>query len=70
MFIFYSILIIIVFYFSYYNSSLKENSVIDSDFLSSWILVESEKEIGSLDDMILAVLIIVYFFGWFFFTYV
>ena len=70
MFIFYSILILIIFYFTYYNSSFKENSVIDSDFLSSWILVESEKEIGSLDDMILAILIIIYFFGWFFYTYV
>ena len=68
-FIFYTILLIFIFYFAYYNSSFKENSFIDSSFLSSWILFESEKEIGSLDDLILAVLIVVYFFGWFFYVY-
>jgi len=70
LFLFYGISIILVFYFSYYSSANKENSTVDSDYLSAWILTESEKEIGSLDDLLLAILIVAYVFGWFFYTYV
>ena len=44
----------------------KENSTVDSDYLSAWVLTESEKEIGSLDDLLLGILIVAYLFGWFF----
>lgn len=70
LFILYLSTIFINFYFSYYNTSTKEESTIDSDFLSSSLLVESEKEIGSFDDMLLGLIILVYIFGWYVYIYV
>jgi Na+/H+ antiporter NhaC len=56
------VLFFIVLYFSYYNSSVKEENTIDHDYLSVSATVESEEEIGSLDDMLLAVIILSYIF--------
>jgi len=53
----------VAFYFSFYQSSTKEEATIDSDYLSASVTVESEKEIGSIDDMLMPILIIVYTFG-------
>jgi hypothetical protein len=53
----------ILFYFSYFNSMTKEESTIDSDYLVANLLVESEKEIGSMDDMILILFFLIYIFG-------
>ena len=63
LFLFFSTILILVLYFSYYNHPTKENNLIDSNFLSSSILVESEKEIASLDDLILSSIILIYIFG-------
>jgi hypothetical protein len=63
LFVIYLLAIFVNFYFTYYNTSVKEESTIDSDFISSNLLVESEKEIGSMDDMILGLLILTYIFG-------
>jgi len=60
---------LIIIYFSYYNSFFKENNNISSDYLNLSISVESEKEISSLDDIILAVIIVSYIFGWFFYIH-
>lgn len=65
---FFIINFIIVIYFSYYVSFL-ESIVVDSDYLSISIMTESEKEIASLDDIILSVIIIMYVFGWFFYIH-
>jgi len=70
LFLLYMITIIFIFYFCYYSSANKENSTVDSDYLSAWVLSESEKEIGSADDLLLGLLIVAFFFGWFFYTYV
>ena len=59
---------LLIIYVAYYNPSSMENNTIDSDYLSSSLLVESEKEIASLDDLILAVLIVSYIFGCFFYV--
>lgn len=59
--------LLLIVYMSYYNKSNGENNTVDSDYLSSSLLVESEKEIASLDDLILAVIIITYVFGCFFY---
>ncbi len=67
--VFYFALLFIVAYFSFFTSAVKEESTIDSDYLMANLLVESEKEIGSLDDMILGLLILVYIFGWYFYIY-
>ena len=61
--------IFVSFYFSFYSSSSKEESTIDSDYLIASITVESEKEIGSMDDIIMTLIIVVYVFGWYFYTY-
>ena len=58
---------LLIIYMACYNLHSKENNSIDSDYLSSSLLVESEKEIASLDDLILAVLIVSYIFGCFFY---
>ena len=63
----YVALIFISFYFSFYSSSVKEESTIDSDYLCSTALVESEKEIGSFDDILMSLLVFLYFFGWYFY---
>ena len=61
--------IFLIIYFSYYNSFFKENTTISSDYLNASTLVESEKEISSLDDIILSIIIIFYIFGWFFYIH-
>jgi hypothetical protein len=68
-FMLYSVFLLISFYFSFYFSSVNEESTIDSDYLSSSITVESEKELGSLDDLILCFVIIIYTFGWYFYAH-
>jgi hypothetical protein len=51
------------FYFSFYSSPSKEESTIDADYLAAGITVESEKEIGSIDDIIMPAIIFIYTFG-------
>jgi len=53
----------LAFFFSYYFSPSKEESTVDSDYLAASITVESEKEIGSIDDMLMPSIILIYTFG-------
>jgi hypothetical protein len=62
-FISYLAFLFISFYFSFYSSSSKEESTIDADYLSASITVESEKEIGSIDDIIMPGIVLLYTFG-------
>jgi len=59
----------VAFYFSYYSSATKEESTIDSDYLACSITIESEKEIGSLDDILMPAIVLIYTFGWYFYLY-
>ena len=59
--------IFISFYFSYFNSAVKEEVTIDSDYLVNSATVEAEKELSALDDIILAFVILFYIFGWYFY---
>lgn len=59
----------IMFFFSFYNNYSTEENTIDSDFLLTSTIVESEKELGSLDDMLFGILIISYIFGWYFYIH-
>jgi hypothetical protein len=54
------VLILVSFYFSYFSTATKEETTIDSDFLIASSLTESEKEIGSLDDIILGLVVLIY----------
>jgi hypothetical protein len=65
----YITMVFISFYFSYYFSSVKEESTIDSDYLAASVTIESEKELGSLDDSLLCVLLLIYIFGWYFYIH-
>jgi hypothetical protein len=61
------ILFFVVLYFSYYNSAVKEETTIDHDYLIASATVEAEEEIGSLDDMLMSLLIFSYIFFWYFY---
>ncbi len=53
-------------YFSYYGNSTNEYNLIDHDYLLTSTTVEAEEEISSWDDMILAAMLIVFIFLWYF----
>jgi len=55
------------FFFSFFTSSSNEESTIDADYLVASITVESEKEVGSIDDILMTSIIFVYIFGWYFY---
>ena len=59
----------VAFYFSFYSSPSKEESTIDADYLAAGVTVESEKEIGSIDDIIMPAIIFIYTFGWYFYLH-
>lgn len=69
LFIAYVGFLFIAFYFSFYSSSSKEESTVDADYLSASITVESEKELGSIDDILMPSIVIIYTFGWYFYLY-
>jgi hypothetical protein len=69
LFLVYSALIFISFYFNYFLTPTKEESLIDNDYLINSMTVEAEKEITAFDDMILAVIILIYTFGWYFYVH-
>jgi hypothetical protein len=56
-------------YFSFYSTTTEEGVNIDLDYLSSSVSIESEKEVGSLDDMLMPLIIFFYTFGWYFYLY-
>lgn len=60
-------LLLISFYFSFFSSSSKEESTIDCDYLTASTTVEAEKEIGSLDDLVVPIICLTYIFGWYFY---
>ena len=69
LFITYLGFLFVSFYFSFYSTATKEESTIDADYLSASITIESEKELGSVDDILMASVILLYTFGWYFYLY-
>jgi hypothetical protein len=65
-FIFVAVLLLFMVYFNYYSNISSENNLIDHDYLSCNVTVEAEEEIGSMDDMLMASVILLYIFLWFF----
>lgn len=49
-------------YFIYFNTFFKEDSIIDHDFLTANITIEAEEEIGSMDDILMASVILIFLF--------
>jgi hypothetical protein len=60
--IFFLILGFLMVYFNYYGSVSSEENLIDHDYLIFNITIEAEEEIGSIDDMLLASVILLYIF--------
>jgi len=69
LFLSYFAIIFISFYFNYFLTPTKEESLIDNDYLINSMTVESEKEITAFDDMILATIVLIYVFGWYFYVH-
>jgi hypothetical protein len=69
LFVLYFGLVFISMYFNYFTSALKEEATVDADYLVGSSTVESEKEITAFDDMILAFVILLYIFGWYFYIH-
>ena len=65
-FIFLLILSFLMTYFNYYGAVSSEENLIDHDYLIFNITIEAEEEIGSIDDMLLSSVILLYIFLWFF----
>jgi len=63
LFLIFLAVVFISFYFSYFSGANSEESTIDADYLVSSVAVEAEKEISSFDDMILALIVLIYIFG-------
>jgi hypothetical protein len=63
----YVVALFLVFFFSYYTSSSKEENIIDQDFFVVSASVESEEEIASVEDTSLALVILIFVFGWYFY---
>lgn len=64
--LFFITLIFLVTYFSYFNNSNSEDNIVDHDYLAFNVTIEAEEEIGSMDDMLLTSVILLYIFLWFF----
>lgn len=63
----YVVALFLVFFLSYYNSYSKEENTIDQDFFIASSSVESEEEIASVEDISLALVILIFVFGWYFY---
>jgi hypothetical protein len=55
--------LLVIFYLSYFTSLTKEEASADTDYLLMSASIESEKEIGSFDDIILVMVVLLYVFG-------
>lgn len=53
-------------YFIYFNYINKEDTILDHDFLATNVTIEAEEEIGSMDDILMSLVILLFLFLWFF----
>jgi uncharacterized membrane protein len=58
-----AVLLLIAFYFSYYNNSTKDENTIDQDYLVASMSVEAEEEIASIDDISITLFLLIYLFA-------
>ena len=61
-FIYFLIILFLVSYFSYFNNANSEDNILDHDYLAYNVTIEAEEEIGSMDDMVLTSVILLYIF--------
>jgi len=63
----YLIGLIVIYFFTFFGVSSTDESIIDHDYVINTILIESEEEIGSWDDIIVASIIFFFIFGFYFY---
>ena len=63
----YIVSLLITFLFSFFSAANTEENLIDHDFLINSLIIESEEEIASFDDMLIAGIIFFYIFSWYFY---
>ena len=68
-FIYFLVSLFLITYFTYYNNPNSEDNIVDHDYLVYNVTIEAEEEIGSMDDMLLTSVILLYVFLWFFWIY-
>jgi hypothetical protein len=61
-FIFILVLFLLLTYFNYYSNYNTEDNIVDHDYLTYNVTIEAEEEIGSMDDMLLTSVILLYIF--------
>lgn len=66
LFIYFLVIFFLITFFTYFNNPNSEDNIVDHDYLSYNVTVEAEEEIGSMDDMLLTSVILLYIFLWFF----
>ena len=64
--IYFLVVLFLITYFSYFNNANSEDNILDHDYLAFNVTIEAEEEIGSMDDMLLTSVILLYIFLWFF----
>jgi len=62
LFIYFGVAFFLLIYFSYFNNPNSEDNIVDHDYLAFNLTIEAEEEIGSMDDMILSSVILLYIF--------
>ena len=60
--IFLLVLFLLTTYFNYYINYNLEDNIVDHDYLTYNVTIEAEEEIGSMDDMLLTSVILLYVF--------
>lgn len=60
--IYFAVMLFLITYFTYFNNPNSEDNIIDHDYLAFNVTVEAEEEIGSMDDMLLTSVILLYIF--------
>lgn len=61
-FVYILICVFIILYFNYYNNYNNDENIVDHDYLIFNMMLESEEEIGSFDDILLTSVILVFIF--------
>lgn len=61
-FIYFLVVFFLSSYFTYYNNYNSEDNIVDHDYLAYNVTIEAEEEIGSMDDMVLTSVILLYIF--------
>lgn len=67
--IYFMVVLFLLTYFTYFNNPNFEDNIVDHDYLAFNVTIEAEEEIGSMDDMLLTSVILLYIFLWFFWIY-